>query len=729
MLIDNFPYYPQVEHSDCGAACLKIILKYYGKNCDISYLRELTQVTRAGISLNDIIKASKVLHFKTNPVMADIVGLKDAITLPAIVHWEQDHFVVLYKIKNNKYYISDPNFGKLSLHENEFLKLWSDNNNEGIAIELEPTPAFSEQNLPYKRNNFEGIREYILNSVKDQKNKIFWLSFLICLSTIISFVFPKTIQNLFDNSIKVSDQNQLFIIFGFQLLLFFSQTIVNLIQNFIGVHFSTQVSIKILSNLLNKIVKLPIYFFENRLYTDILQKIEDQSKIEQLLTKQLITAVFSVFLFVALSCRLFLYNVYLGSCFVFLIIFTIFWMFFFYNRRKIIDYYSFKLTSENRNNLTEMITGMVSIKISNAQSSRLQKWHTLQNKIYSLKVRSLILESYQNYTTSFIKQLFSITLTFVCAYWVMNKKITVGEMMSIGYIMGLISLPIENIIVFLRSLQDSKLVYNRTQEIYKSKDETESHHLRDLPISNSDIILSNISYKYFGGSQPLVLKNITAKIPKGKVTAIVGSSGSGKTTLLKLLLGFYPTTEGKITIDGYGINSLDKDWWRSQCGVVMQDNNIFSGSIAENISMDTEWDLEKLIYATKIAQIFDFIENLPLGFETKIGNTGVDLSGGQKQRIMIARAVYKDPQIIFFDEATSSLDSTNESLIMANLQRFFKGKTVLIIAHRLSTVKNADQIIVLDNGRIIETGPHQQLVSNRKNYYELVKNQLELGVN
>lgn len=729
MILNSFPHYSQIEQSDCGAVCLKIILKYYGKKCDLMFLRELTQVTRTGITLQDIDSAAQQLCFSTNPIKANIDGLRESVHLPCILHWEQEHFVVLYRITKNKFYISDPGFGKLILKEEEFNKLWANSNVDGgVAIELIPTEEFFPLKLPTEKNDYLNLKQFVKSALENQRNKVLWLFFFISLSTIISYIFPQTIQNLFDKGFKSKNSNILWAMFGFQLLLFFGQAIVNLVQNFIGVHFSTQVSIKMLTNLLQKTIKLPIYFFENRLYSDILQKIEDQSKIEQLITKQLISTIFSVFLFIALAVRLFIHNIYLGLSFVLLIIFSVFWMFVFYKKRKAIDYYSFKLTSENKNHLIEMITGMVSIKINNAQYFKINKWRFLQDKIYSLRVRSLILESYQSYAMAFFKQLFTLSITFLCSFWVIKGKISIGEMLSIGYIIGLISQPIENIILFIRSFQDSKLVYNRTQEIYKNQNENENLLDGISDFISNDISINNLYFKYYGGNQPYVLKNINTIIPNGKVTAIVGESGSGKTTLLKLLLSFYPIVEGNILVGDSELQNFNHDWWRKQCGVVMQDGYIFSGSIGDNISMeDNHWDDEKLIEASKIACIYDFIKELPLGFNTKIGNAGGDLSGGQKQRIFIARAVYNSPHFLFFDEATSSLDATNEKIIMENLQNVFKGKTVVIIAHRLSTVKNADQIIVLKNGEIVEQGNHQSLVNNKAHYFHLVKNQLELG--
>jgi ATP-binding cassette subfamily B protein len=730
MIFRKFPHYTQIEHTDCGATCLKIILKYYGKECNLKYLRELTQVTRSGVTLEDIYHASIKLNFEANPLKATLEGLKMNVFLPCVLHWEQDHFVVLYKIKKSNFYISDPSFGKLKLKEEEFNKLWSNLNNEGgIALELKPNINFKEIKLPHEITDYSKILTFIKSLLTNQKNKIYILFIMIGLSTSISYIFPQTIQNLFDNGYASKDIKVIISIFGFQLLLFFGQAIFYLVQSFIGVHFSTQVSIKNLNNLLEKVVKLPIHFFENRLFSDILQKIEEQSKIEHLITKQLISTIFSLFLFIALAIRLFFYNFYLAFGFIFLTIFSLFWMYIFYNKRKAIDYYLFKLLSENKNHLIEMITGMVTVKITNSQILQLQKWKILQNKLYLLKVRSLILDNYQNYTMTFLKQLLILFITFLCSYWVIVDKLTFGEMLSIGYIIGLMSQPLDSIILFIRSFQDSKLVFDRTQDIYNSDDENTN---RINTIKNNvifdDINIINLSFKYYGGNQPYVLQNINLTIPHGKTTAIVGESGSGKTTLLKILLNFYPIPNGNLMIGNTNLLNINSDLWRKHCGVVMQDGYIFSGTIAENISMQgNDLNINKLTEVTKAACIYDFIINLPLGFKTKIGSAGSDLSGGQKQRILIARAIYNNPNFLFFDEATSSLDAKNERNIMQNLEQIFKGKTVITIAHRLSTVKNADQIVVLEKGKIIELGTHVELVKMKGKYFNLVKNQLELG--
>lgn len=728
IFINNFPFYSQIEQTDCGATCIKIILKHYRKNCDLSFLRELTKVSRAGVSLSDIKLAFDELHFNTTAFKTQIDNL-EIVNLPCILHWEQEHFVVLYKITKNYFFLADPKFGKLKLNKEEFSKFWiSSTNEEGFGLQVIPDNEFQDLSLPFKENYTQDAFNFIKSTLNKQGSKILLTFILISISTIISYIFPQTIKDLFDNSVSSKSINILWSVFYFQLFLYSSQIVVNIIQNLISVHFSTQVSIMMLSNLLNKIVKLPISFFENRLFSDILQKIEEQSKIEQFFTQQLISTFFSVCLIIALCIKLYTYNYILVIIFLIISLLSFFWVVIFHKKRKMIDYYAFKLNSDNKNLLVEMITGMVTVKINNAHNIKIQEWHEIQTKIYKNKVKSLILESYQNYAITSLRQIFTLSVTFICAYWVLKSVITIGEMVSIGYVVGIISGPLEKIFIFIRSFQDSKLVYDRSQEIYNHNDENLNLIKGSDRNIENDIKYDNVSFKYYGSNQPYVLKNINISILQKKITAIVGDSGSGKSTFLKLLLSFYPPSSGTIKIGNNILFDINHDWWREKCGVVTQETYVFSGTIAENISMKgNSWNEDQLIKACKIANILEYVDSLPLGFNTKIGNSGNDLSGGQKQRILIARAVYKDPDFIFLDEATSALDAENEKIIHDNLQEFFKGKTVLIIAHRLSTVKKADQIIVLKNGEIVEQGNHQSLVDRKANYYNLVKNQLELG--
>lgn len=725
-MFKTFPHFHQVESSDCGPTCLKIILKYYGKNCDLSFLRELTQITKVGSSLADLKHAGEILNFHVTPFKVNIKTLKEDVVLPCILHWEQDHYVVLYKIENNKFFISDPKFGKIVLRLNEFLRLWN-KNNIGFGLQLIPKVSFVNKTLPYKKTIVPELLLFILQALKNQYQKIFWLCMLMFISTIIAYILPQTIKEMFNRGFSNNDTKVIFSIFFFQLFIFIGSTIVSVIQNIIGIHFSIQVSITLLRNLLNKIGKLPLYFFENKLYTDLLQKIEEQSKIEQLFSKHLISGFFSFLLLCALIFTLSTYNSIIALSILAFVIFSIAWIHFFFKRRKIIDYFSYKLNSENKNHLVEMLSGMVVVKLFNAQNEKIQQWDQLQSQIYKNKVKSLFLEQYQSNTIVVIQQLLALGVNFICTIWVIEHKLSIGEMISIGYIMGIISSPINSISSLFRSIQESKLVYERTLEIYNLNDESfgvESGNVKNL---HGDIQVQNTYFKYLGAAQPMVLEDINFNIENAKITAIVGESGSGKTTLLKLLLGFYSPTNGNIYIGDQNLSETNLDWWRENCGVVMQDTFIFSGTIAENISMKKEISVEEnLINACKIANIYEFITSLPMKFETIIGNAGVQLSGGQLQRILIARAVYKNPPVIFLDEATSALDAQNEKIIHNNLNEYFKGRTVLIIAHRLSTVKNADQIIVLKNGRITESGNHQSLISIKGEYYQLVKNQIEL---
>lgn len=725
-MFQAFPHFHQVEASDCGPTCLKIILKYYGKNCDLSFLRELAQITKVGSSLADLKQAGEKLDFHTTPFKVTIETLENDVLLPCILHWEQDHYVVLYKIERGRFYISDPKFGKIVLKENEFLRLWNQNN-IGFGLQLIPQGNFVNTTLPFKKAIIPEIFRFILQALKNQSQKIFWLCVLMLISSVIAYILPQTIKEMFNQGFSNKDTKIIYSIFFFQVFIFIGSTIVSVVQNFIGIHFSLQISITLLRNLLHKIANLPLHFFENKLYSDLLQKIEEQNKIEQLFSKHLISGFFGFLLLCALIFTLFTYSSFIALSIIGFVVFSIAWIHFFFKRRKIIDYFSYKLNSENKNHLVEMLSGMVVIKLFNSQKEKIQQWDQLQSQIYKNKVKSLFLEQYQSNTINIIQQLLALGINFICTIWVIEQKLSIGEMISIGYIIGIISSPINSISSLIRSIQDSKLVYERTMEIYNQKDESFGLRNGDTNNLSVDIQVRNIYFKYLGAAQPMVLENIDINIESGKITAIVGESGSGKTTLLKLLLGFYNPTRGYINIGNQYLSETNMDWWRENCGVVMQDTFIFSGSIAENITMKKNISInEDLINACNIANIYEFITSLPMQFDTIIGNAGVQLSGGQLQRILIARAVYKNPPIIFLDEATSALDAQNEKIIHKNLNNYFKGKTVLIIAHRLSTVKNADQIIVLKKGRISESGNHQSLVSKQGEYYQLIKNQIEL---
>lgn len=725
-----FPHYAQLEYSDCGATCLKIILKYYKKEASLAHLRELCETTRAGVSMKNLVRAAEQLRFDTVSVLCTTEWISENAVLPCIVHWKQDHFVVLYKISNGYFYISDPAFGKIKLKQETFNSWWKDNNENGIALLLEPREDFEEMELPNTTFSkvFKRSVRYYKSTLEDQRKILLYLFIVVALSTLAVYLFPKTMQIIVDRGVQNKNISVLWAVFGFQLMIIFGQTLLSWLQGWLRINLAMNVSIRMITQLLFKVIKLPVKYFDTKVPTDIFQRIEDQKQIENFLSEQIVQTFFSIIITVVLGIRLFYFDLSIGVVFTSISLVSIFWIFIFYNYRRQLDYTNFRLSSENHNLVNELLTGMVEIKVNNSQQKKINQWKAVQDKLFEMKRRSLRIGVYQNFGIQFLTQLKNITITFLSAYLVIKGELTLGAMLSIGYIIGLLSSPIESLANFSQSIQDAQLSLNRLDEIMHRENEVRIDHCPVPQILSSGLRLQNVSFNYEGSNGSKVLKNLSVNIPKGKVTAIVGNSGSGKTTLIKLLLNFYKPVGGKVLLGEVDMDKIDPEQWRDRCGIVLQDGFIFSGTIADNIAIgESDPDLQKLLLACKIACIDEFIMQLPLKYKTKIGNIGVGLSGGQKQRILIARAVYKNPDFIFLDEATSSLDSNNERQIMLNLNRFFVGRTVIIIAHRLSTVRNADQILVLDAGELIEIGHHTELTDTRGKYFELVKNQLELG--
>ena len=725
-------FYHQLEYTDCGPTCIRIIASHYGKNYSLDEIRKYCEITRSGVTLNDVINGCKSIGLDSLAIKLSIDELvNDNLTMPFILHWRQEHFVVLYKIKKTSkttfFYIADPAYGKLKIKFEDFNKFWKEDNEKGIILLIEKNQEFQNQYPLEKGSTWKKSWNFFKLYLIEYKNTIFKVSFLLLIASIFSLLFPITIQHLIDDGINLKKINIVWMVLLFQTLLFIGELISEWLRGILLINLGMKVSIKIIKQFLYKIIKLPIKFFDTRLYSDILQRIEDQDKIEHFITQSFIQSVFSFFLLIALSVQLAVYNFYIFLGFIILSILSVFWMLLFYHRREQINYTRFNLSSDNRNSLIELITGMTEIKINNAQNVKISFWEKIQEKLYRLQIQDLKLNQYQLIGVSAFSHLKNILSTFFCASLVINDEMTLGVMLSIGYILGQLDNPVQQLVNFFRSAQDAKISFDRMDEIQKNENENNESKISNV-IINDLIKINMVSFKYEGSLSPYVLQNINVSIPKGKITAIVGVSGSGKTTLMKLLLNFYNPTNGSIMLDNIDMKNINSDNWRNQCGVVMQDGYIFSGTIAENIAVaENKPNVENLNFASKMACIDTFINTLPMEYNTKIGKSGIELSGGQKQRLLIARAIYKNPNFIFFDEATSALDAENEKTIHDNLQQFFKGKTVLIIAHRLSTVKNADQIIVLKNGEIVEIGNHQQLVQNKGDYFNLVKNQLELG--
>lgn len=744
--MSSFPFYQQIDVKDCGPTCIKIVAKHYGKSLQIQQLRQLSETTREGSSLLGLSEAAEKVGFHTLGVQVSLEGLIEA-ELPCILHWNNNHFVVFYKIKYHKnifsflkkgekkiksILISDPAHGLLSYTKEEFLQHWigshaTDKTAEGIVLLLEPTPKFYTEELEEEEKlefNFSFISKYVFR----YKRFIVQLIIGLLAGSLLQLVTPFLTQSVVDVGIQNQDIHFVYLILIAQLFLFFGKTSLEIIRSWILLHLSTRINISLISDFFIKLMNLPISFFDVKMTGDILQRINDHQRIERILTTSSLNILFSLANLVIFGLVLIYYSFQIFSIFLVGSLFYFVWVLFFFKKRKELDYKRFSQISEEQSKVIELINGMQEIKLHNAERQMRWGWEYQQARLFKISIKSLTLEQTQSVGSSFINELKNILITILAAKLVIDGEITLGMMMAITYIVGQLNGPIIQLINFMRDAQDAKISLDRLGEIHNKEDEEPAHvqKINQIP-TTSDLKLKGISFRYTGSIDP-VIKNLSMSIPAHKITAIVGTSGSGKTTLMKLLLKFYEVHQGDIYIGSHKLTNIAQKAWRGQCGTVMQEGYIFNDTIAKNIAVGSDFiDDQQLHRAIHIANIKSYIEQLPLGIHTKIGMEGVGLSTGQKQRLLIARAVYKNPNFLFFDEATSALDANNEKIIMENLYDFFVDKTVLVIAHRLSTVKNADQIVVLEEGQIVETGNHESLIAQKGNYYHLIKNQLELG--
>jgi ATP-binding cassette, subfamily B, bacterial len=733
--LKKFPFYQQFDEMDCGSACLRMIAKFYGKSYCSEYLQDIMNLTRDGASLGDIASASELIGFATLGLNIDYQTLKNDLPLPCIAHWRQRHYVVVYGFKKDKVQIADPGFGLIEYTEREFRKGWLPQKNaqedaEGVVLLLETTPKFYDidDTEQTSKHQWGFLFRYFIG----YKRYFFQLFLGLLVGSGLQLMMPFLTQAVVDNGINTQNLNFVYLVLIAQLVLFVSQMSVNVIRSWIILHITNRVNLRMLSDFLIKLMRLPISFFEAKNIGDILQRIQDHNRIQNFLSASTLDILFSGVNLIIFSSILCYYNVPLFLVFLGGTVFYIIWIQLFMKKRAKIDYQYFDQASGNQSSSIQLINGMQEIKLNGSERRRRWEWEAIQARLFKLSIQGLSLTQTQNVGGSFINEVKNIIISFIAAKSVIDGQISLGTMLSVQYIIGQMNVPINNFMTFSRGLQDAKLSLDRLSEIHQKPEEetAEAHLIHELPADKSISILNNLSFRYGSSASENVLENINLHILAGKITAIVGASGSGKTTLLKLLLKFHEPQTGKTQIGNSGLNNISYNFWRSQCGVVMQEGYIFSDSIARNISEsdpDGMVNKDKLREAIRIANIGEFIESLPMGLNTRIGASGMGLSGGQKQRILIARAVYKNPEYLFFDEATSALDANNEAVIMKNLDDFFQNRTVVVVAHRLSTVKNADQIVVLHKGQIAEIGTHQSLVESKGYYFNLVKNQLDLG--
>ena len=728
----QFKFYHQLESIDCGPACLAMIANHYGKKYSVKQIKAICSITRMGVSVQDIINGAKKMGFDAVALKLTLEQLEE-VELPIVLFWKQDHFIVLYKIEKQKngniiYHLADPGYGKIKIDIETVIAEWMGTNPKGVAIIIQHSENPSTIVEHPKGSIFKTeLVNQILNFVSKHKFKYVFSFFLLLIGLIANWALPIIFQQTIDKGIIGKSINLVWILLLAQFALFLGNFISQLFSDLILTRLNFNLSILLKESLLFKLMKLPISYFDTRLNSDTLQRIGDQAKVQSFLTWKGLGFLLNILNLIVFSIILFSLNKFIFFTFLVLSCISIVWVSYFLKIRAVLEYALFLRQSENSNSLYEFIMNMPEIKVSGAQKTIINKLIKIQEKLNKLELRSLFLNMYQIIGANFISKLKELLSIAICAFLIINGKMTIGTLLSVSYILGQLNGPILNFVNNIRDAQDADIAQKRINDIYSEEDENQSLKLAP-PLETEQIKLQNIFFKYPGSFNAIVLHNISLSINKNTVTAIVGASGSGKTTLLKLLLSYYKVTDGTIRLNETDLAKINSDKWREECGTVLQDGHIFAGTIAQNIAIaDEVIDNEKLIYASKIACIDEFITSLPMGYNTKIGSVGVQLSGGQQQRLLIARAVYKNPKFLFLDEATSSLDANNEKEIMENLDIFFRNKTVVIIAHRLSTVKNADQIIVLEKGQVVEVGSHKTLAIQRGKYYELVKNQLELG--
>ncbi len=751
-----FPVFRQLDSMDCGPTCLRMLAKHYGRDVSIRTLREASRIGREGVSLLGISEAAERIGFRTTGLKISFRQLDEEASLPCILHWQQNHFVVLppqnhNRLKRNaKVLIADPAQGLVRIERDVFLKAWLGGGHEGVAMLLEPTQAFyeREEEVESAASSWSTLLFYL------GQHRRFFLQVVagMLAGGLLQLVFPFLTQGIVDTGINTRNPEFIYIILTAQCMLFFARTAIELIRSRLLLFISTRINISLLTGFWYKLMKMPMSFFDTRLVGDIQQRIQDQHEIERFLTGSSLYILFSIFSILIFSVVLIVYSIPVFAIFATGSLLYFLWVRMFLNRRRDLNYRQFSIAGRENSATIQLIQGMQEIKLNNSERYFRWDWESIQAQLFHLNFRSLSLSQYQQAGALFLNEGKNILITFFVANLVLNGQLSLGAMLAIQYIIGQLNSPVEQLVGFSRSLQDAKIALERLNEIQQIPEEEPLDRVfnRELPPGRS-IRLERLEFSYPGAGSESVLKNLSLEIPARKVTAIVGISGSGKTTLLKLLLRFYDTYSGNIVLGQEGDSStsgfskvdyrdsldampgsdfrnLSPSFWRSRCGSVMQDGYIFNATIAKNIAVgDDNPDDRALGYACRLANIFPFIESLPLGLQTNIGRDGKGISQGQRQRILIARAVYRNPEYLFFDEATNSLDASNEKMIMENLNRFFSGRTVVVVAHRLSTVRNADKIVVLHKGEVVEEGTHHDLAGKKGYYYDLVKNQLELG--
>ncbi len=770
MIKKPFPFTLQLDAMDCGPACLRMVARHYGRSYTLQTLRQRSFITREGVSMLGISDAAESIGFRTTGVKINFEQLCTDVPLPCVAHWNQNHFVVVYKIRKKRgffrkvtgdgshvtgsdkmvtgdeshvtedvtrhmapvtVYVADPAHGLVQYNEKEFMRCWGSTKVEGkdcgTVLALQPGPEFYDMEDEKKAE--EKNIGFFFRYLRPYKAQLIQLALGMLTGSLLQMIFPFLTQALVDNGIRNHNLGFITLILIAQLVLFLAQLSVGMIRSWIMLHMNTRINIALISDFLAKLMRLPMNYFDTKMVGDIMQRIGDHGRIESFLTGSSLSIIFSLFNFIVFGAILAYYNLTVLGVFLLGNTLYVLWILSFMRWRRKLDFKRFAQASANQSNIVQLITGMQEIKLSNCEKQKRWEWERIKVKQFKISIQGMALGQYQQLGSVFFGQTTSILISFIAAKAVVEGQMTLGMMMSLTYIVGQVSAPIGEFIGFARAWQDAKISLERLGEVHLKEDEDQQSALSMTTLPQDKTIrISDLYFSYDGADRDYVLDGISLDIPHNRVTAVVGASGSGKTTLVKLMLGFYQPNKGTIKIGETGLQNINPHVWRAKTAAVLQDGFIFSDTIAGNIAVSGEIiDKERLAEAATTANIAEFIDSLPLGYNTKIGMEGNGISQGQRQRVLIARAVYHNPEFIFFDEATNALDAKNEREIMEHLEKFYQGKTVVVVAHRLSTVRHADNIVVLDKGKIAEQGTHEELTGRRGIYYDLVKNQLELG--